>query len=121
MAAGKYNFELEQGATFSRQITWKDSTGTPINLTGYTVTGSIRKSFASNSTIASFTCTNANQGSSPGVFTLSLTATQTALLPVKNSASPSDRDIQQLPYIIEATTGSTVYRLLEGTISVSAR
>ena len=32
MAAGTYNFTIEQGATFRRTFKYKDSTGTPIDL-----------------------------------------------------------------------------------------
>jgi hypothetical protein len=42
MAAGKWNFLIEQGVTFHRRIIYKSSTGTPIDLTGYTVKMEIR-------------------------------------------------------------------------------
>ena len=35
MAAGKYSFVIEQGATTNFEIQYTDSTGTPVNLTGY--------------------------------------------------------------------------------------
>ena len=35
MAAGSYNFTLEQGTTFSREITVQES-GSAMSLTGYT-------------------------------------------------------------------------------------
>lgn len=35
MAAGLYNFTIEQGATLSFEIQYKDNSGTPIDLTGY--------------------------------------------------------------------------------------
>lgn len=34
MAAAKYDIVVEQAATFNRVITWLDSAGAPINLTG---------------------------------------------------------------------------------------
>lgn len=36
MAAGKLNLNIEQGATFRKSLTWKDETGNPVDLTGYT-------------------------------------------------------------------------------------
>jgi len=36
MAAGKYSFVIEQGATTNFEIQYKDSNNTPVNLTGYT-------------------------------------------------------------------------------------
>jgi hypothetical protein len=35
MAAGKYTFIIEQGATTDFEVVWKDSAGTPINLSSY--------------------------------------------------------------------------------------
>jgi hypothetical protein len=35
MAAGKYSFTIEQGATVNFEIAYKDSNGNPVNLTGY--------------------------------------------------------------------------------------
>jgi len=35
MAAGKYSFVIEQGTTTNFEIQYTDSTGTPVNLTGY--------------------------------------------------------------------------------------
>ena len=37
MALGnQFNIDVKQGATFQLTITWKDSAGTAIDLTGYT-------------------------------------------------------------------------------------
>lgn len=36
MAAGRYSFTIEQGATTNFEIQYKDSNNTPVNLTGYT-------------------------------------------------------------------------------------
>lgn len=35
MAASKYDFAMEQGSSFKLSIVYKDSSGTPINLTNY--------------------------------------------------------------------------------------
>jgi hypothetical protein len=35
MAAGKYSFVIEQGATLNLQVDWTDESGSPIDLTGY--------------------------------------------------------------------------------------
>ena len=36
MAAGKYSFVIEQGSTTNFEIQYKDSSNTPVDLTGYT-------------------------------------------------------------------------------------
>jgi hypothetical protein len=53
MAAGKYSFILEQGATINFEVQYKDSNNLPINLSGYSGRMQFRDSFADtpNSTI----------------------------------------------------------------------
>ena len=56
MAAGKYNFTLEQGTTFSREITVQDS-GSAMNLTGYTPRMQMRSTHDSSTIALTFTAT----------------------------------------------------------------
>lgn len=49
MAAGKYNFTIEQGATVDFEIQYKDSNNNPVDLTGYSGRMMIRSNFADNS------------------------------------------------------------------------
>ena len=49
MAAGKYSFTIEQGATTDFEIQYKDSNSEPINLEEYTAEMRIRTSFGSTS------------------------------------------------------------------------
>ena len=42
MAAGKYNFTIEQGATTDFEIVYKDSDGNPIDISGYTARMDLR-------------------------------------------------------------------------------
>lgn len=116
MAAGRYDTIIEQGATFSRTITWKDPSGAGINLTGYTISGKIRRNVNDNTELASFTIVIANQGTYPGRFTISLTASQTSLLPTKTT-SDGLKDELKLSYDIEAINGTEVTRIIEGVLT----
>ena len=49
MAAGRYSFVIEQGATTDFEVIYNDSDGNPIDLTGYTARMSIRQSQISTS------------------------------------------------------------------------
>lgn len=118
MSAATYNLTIEQGATFSKVITWKDSTGAGINLSGYTVTGKIKRRTSEQTALATFTATLANQTTNPGQFTLSLTASETAALP-SASGPTAEKVLLECVYDVEASTGGTVYRLLEGIASIS--
>ena len=71
------NIFIDQDADFSKTITAKDSTGTVINLSGFSVAKMLRKNHLS-STSVSFTASVAS--ASDGTITITLTDTQTAAL-----------------------------------------
>ena len=48
MPAAKLNLTIEQGATYKKKFTWKDSAGVAIDLSGYSARMHIRKSKASS-------------------------------------------------------------------------
>ncbi len=100
------NFTIEQGTTFTTTVTVKQATGVAFNLTGYTPRAQMRKSFYSTSK-TDFTA--AVEGAAAnGQVTLSLTATQTAAL-------TDGRYV----YDIEIDNGTTVYRVLEGMVTIT--
>ena len=73
------NLQIDQGATFTSDVTVKDANGNPFNLAGYTARAKLAKGFASTRTRHDFTTTIASAAAS-GMITLSLSATQTAAL-----------------------------------------
>ena len=103
--AGRYDFTLDQGATFSQVFQVTDASGTAITLSSYTVAMQGRRRHQDSSVDASFTC--AVTDAQNGKFTVSLTATQSAAIPANKYF-----------YDIEITTGTTVTRLIEGTFEV---
>jgi hypothetical protein len=118
MSAGRYDTIIEQGATFTRTITWKDSSGAGINLTGYTVAGKVKSKVSDKVALLSFTVSIADQGTNPGQFTINLTATQTATLPSVYTEDGKKQSLE-LSYDVEATSGATVTRIIEGILSNS--
>jgi hypothetical protein len=98
---------IEQYATFSTSLNVEDTNGDAINLTGYTASSQIRKSYYS-STANNFTATIT--GTANGEITLSMTAANTALL------SPG-RYLYDL--VITAPTGAKT-RVVEGIVNVLA-
>jgi uncharacterized protein YndB with AHSA1/START domain len=114
-----YNINVKQGATFRLDIKIKDSNGTPINLTGHTFQGQIRKLTQDNTIQASFTFTIANQVTNPGEVRAELTATATAAIACEDS-SRAQRRITEMSYDIESTdTNGVVNRWLEGVAYIS--
>ena len=100
------NLQIDQGSTFSKQITVYQTDGTTLqDLTGYTVASQVRKNYTSTN----YTTINAtNNDPTNGVIVMSLTAAQTAAL----KAGRYVYDLQ-----ITAADG-TVSRTIEGIITI---
>lgn len=111
MSAGKYNFEIEAGATFTRTITYKDSEDTAIDLTGSEVRMQIRDNYGAGNPLVSLSSPSSGITftSNTGEFILTITATQTESLNIRQGIY----DIE-----IEYQSG-TVERVLEGRVKVS--
>jgi hypothetical protein len=103
--ATKANLVIDQGATFSTDLSFKDENGDPIVLDGYSANSQIRKWYTSETPAAIF---NTEIDPFVGVVTLSLTSNQTSNL-------VSGRYV----YDVEINDGSTVSRVVEGIITVT--
>ena len=99
------NQVIDQGSTFSKQITVYETDGSTIqNLTGYTASSQLRKIYTSTA----YTTINAtNNSPTSGIIIMSLTATQTAAL-------KSGRYVYDLQI---TAADSTVTRVIEGVIT----
>jgi len=112
MAAGIYNFIIEQGVTLTKTFTYTDANGDPIDLTGYDARMQGRATMQSSATVFERTTTPANGLTIPigtdGSIAMTMTATETAELPCGGI------------YDLEIVSPSgTVTRLLQGSFSLS--
>ena len=101
------NIIINNDADYSKQFLEKDDTGTVINLTGYTVTAQLRKTYASST---STTFTTAKVSDADGTFTLALTDVQT-----KTGTLERGRHV----YDVTITSGGIITRIQEGIATVS--
>ena len=122
MAAGKYSFIIEQGATTDFEIVWKDSTGTKVNLTNYHARMQIRSDYGSEGTLyaslssslkadgpgLNLSGSNGNNPLSSGSIGIFISA-----------ASSSAFDFKEAKYDLEVVSCSYVTRLLEGKIKLN--
>lgn len=118
MAAGTYNFTIEQGTTVDKQITWKDPNGNPINLTGFTARMQIRSSVSSPTILHEFTTENGGitLGGATGVIHILASATVTAGW--SWPANPS-QVLASGVYDLELVSPTgVVTRLIEGTVTL---
>lgn len=99
---------MDQGATFRNVINLTDDiTNVPINISGYTVSSQIRRSYYSVNATANITCTISNYAN--GEITMTMTAANTALI-------KAGRYLFDLETVDEY---GTVNRVLEGIITVT--
>tara|TARA_A100001515_G_C4419619_1_gene159926 strand:+ start:23 stop:406 length:384 start_codon:yes stop_codon:yes gene_type:complete len=122
MAAGKYTFTIEQGATTDFEVIWKDSNGTPTDLSNYHARMQIRSGYGSSSTLyASLSSsldadgTGLNLSGSNGLNPLSSGSIGVFI----SAASSSNFTFNEARYDLEMVSGSYVTRLLEGKVKLS--
>jgi hypothetical protein len=106
MAAGTYNFILEQGATFNRILTVKEN-NSAMNLTNYTVASKMRSTHDSGTVVGTFTCTISD--ATAGEITMQMTNSTTAA--IEEGIYVYDLEI--------TNSAGTVTRLMEGNITVN--
>jgi hypothetical protein len=129
MAAGRYSFTIEQGATLNLELQYKDSDGDPISLAGYEGAMQIRSTysgsgvtylsltsslgdtynFTSGSAFLSFSGSNGTTPVSSGSIGIYAGWAATDTLTFTGNAF----------YDIEITSGSLRTRLLEGQVQLS--
>jgi len=121
MAAGRYSFVIEQGATVDFEIQYKDSSNQPIDLSGYSGRMQIRSSVESGAVILALSSslaldgTGLNLSGSSGTRPLSSGSIGVYI----SAASSSALDFTTAVYDIELVSGSRVVRLLEGSVKLS--
>jgi hypothetical protein len=111
MTAGNYDFSIEQGASFSRVLTWKDAAETPINLTNYTARMQLREALDASAVLLSLTTENGRiaLGGALGTIALSISAVDTAAL-----------SKELMKYDLElVSAGGVVTRLLQGNVTLN--
>ena len=120
MAAGKYSFIIEQGATTNFEINWTDESGSAVDLTAYHGRMQIRTDYNSSPLISLSSSlksdgTGINLSGSNGV-----TPLQSGSIAVYISAiSSSLLDFGEAMYDLELVKGNEVTRLLEGKVKLS--
>jgi len=133
MAAGKYSFTIEQGATLNFEIQYKDGAGLPVDLTGCTAFMQIRSGYSGSAGTITYLTLNSLSGSQygdgfpSGSAFLSLSGSNLNTPPTSGSIGvyAGWLTTQQLTfespayYDLEITSGNIRTRLLEGQVYLS--
>ena len=115
MAAGIYNFTIEQGATFTRTFKYKDANGDALSLSSHDVRMQLRTSISSNSTIISLTEVAGTNGS---VITVGGAGNNEILVTI-SATDTAAMSFDTAVYDLEIESSSVVTRLLQGKIKLS--
>lgn len=129
MAAGKYSFTIEQGATTDFEIQYKDSNSEPINLEEYTAEMRIRTSFGSTSELlyaSSSLLSGEVYNKTPSSSFLSVSGSN-LLTPLSSGSigvyfgydTTDALSFTDALYDIELTSGSFRTRILQGKVKLS--
>jgi hypothetical protein len=127
MAAGKYNFTIEQGATTNFEIAYKDSNNNPIDLTSYSGRLQIRSNFADDSGTIFLTLSSSRNSDGTG---LNFSGSNNITPPTSGSigifiaaCTSSTLTFNQALYDLEIYSGSSecpfTVRLIQGTVKLS--
>lgn len=122
MLAGIYNINVEQGATYTLDLVWKDDLGVPVNLTGYQARMMIRKNYAGDPVLSLTSIAgDIELGGALGTIAITASATQTSSIDVSYSALifNGSKYQQTMVYDIELEDADgKVTRVLQGSAIV---
>jgi hypothetical protein len=127
MAAGKYNFTIEQGTTVNFEIQYKDSNGDPIDLTNYSGRMQFRPSFADDTSTIYLTLSSSLNPDGTG---LNFSGSSGTKPPTSGSigiyiasCTSSNFTFESALYDLELYSGSLncpiAIRLLQGSVNIS--
>jgi hypothetical protein len=121
MAAGRYSFIIEQGATTNIQINWTDESGSTIDLSGYHARMQVRPTIESEVVYLSLSSSLESDGTGINLSGSNFeTPLQSGSLAIYISADSSSLlDFNEAYYDLEMVKQNTVTRLLEGKVKLS--
>ena len=106
------DLEIEQGATFTADLSAADAAGDPIDLTGYTARMSIKRDARESTTLLELTTANGRI-----LITAATGLVQLVLTPTETAAITWTRAVYDLELV---SAGGDVARLADGAVSVAA-
>jgi hypothetical protein len=126
MSAGRYSFIIEQGATFTLELQYKNNDGTPIDLTGYGARMHVRPAISSSTLYIALSSslqpdgTGLNLSGSSGTQPPSSGSIGIYISAASSSALSFDEGVYDLEIHSNNLIGvETVTRLVEGKVKLS--
>jgi hypothetical protein len=121
MAAGKWSFVIEQGATFQRELQYLDCNSVPIDLTYYSAKMQLRDAPGSTTLYLTLSSSIAPDGSGINLNGLdgSKPGASGSIGIIISAVSSSLLSFDEAYYDLELYSGSFVDRLVEGKVKLS--
>jgi hypothetical protein len=125
MAAGKYNFTIEQGVTTTLEFQYKDENENPINLTGYSGKMQIKSDFMDNNPTTYLTLSSSLAADGTGLnfygsrSSKPLTSGSIGIFISSDNTKTLTFDTAKYDLLI--TSGSISHRIIEGNIKLHKR
>ena len=121
MAAGKYSFIIEQGATTNLNVQWADKSGSAVDLTGYQARMQIRPGIEASDVYISLSSSLSSDGTGLNLSgSNGYTPVESGSIGIYISAySSSLLNFTEAFYDLEMVNGREVTRLLEGKVRLS--
>lgn len=116
MAAGTYNFLIEQGATFTRTFKYKTSGGAPIDLSSHSIRMDVRSSVDSPTTIIALK--KGESTSNDSTITVGGDGSNEILVTI-DSVDTAGMSFSTAVYDLEIEALGVVTRILQGKIRLS--
>ena len=107
-SAALYNIKCLQNETFQRTLTYKDSNGDPIDLSGYTAALQVRKDYNSPAVVSLTHSSGLTLGGAAGTIAIVINATATAALEAQTHYYD----------LVITSSGGIATRILEGKFDV---
>lgn len=111
MPAAQYDFTIEQGTTHTETFVWEDPNGVPVNLAGYKARMQARKTVTSPDKLIDATTENGLLVVTPAAGKIEFKAPATLTATFAFSQARYDLELE--------SADGTVYRLVEGAITIS--
>jgi hypothetical protein len=106
-----YNIIINQGENYDLTATLTDTSGTPINISGYSLRGKVRYSYGSTGVLVDLEPTVVS--ATGGIINFTLSPSETAALPITVAVYDIER------YVSGQAPENTVSRVLQGTVTVT--
>jgi hypothetical protein len=122
MPAARKDFYAEQGATFSRTLTWRDAAGALVDLTGYSAKMQVRAAYGAAEALLDLNTDNSGVvlGGPAGTIQILAADEQTAAITVPDTGDIPPKLFAVYDLVLVAPDGS-VARKLQGQFIVARR